>query len=146
MRQFLDVDKLKGHYICFTAWVKSSTASSCKIAVLTNAGLYRSDYAATGSGTGFVPVTVAAWVDSTDSQVSVRLETNASVTAHWAGVAGVMDTCVSYSQDNLTKQLPITTVQPLDTPADGTVILSNITGTIQLKAYVAGAWKSVTLS
>lgn len=146
LRQFLDVDKLKGHYICFTAWVKSATADSCKIAVLTSSGLYRSDYAATGSGTEFVPVSVAAWVDSTDLQVSVRLETNASVTAHWAGVAGVMDTCVSYSQDNLTKQLPITTVLPLDTPADGTVILSNITGTVQLKAYVNGAWKSVTLS
>ena len=146
LRQFLDVDKLKGHYICFTAWVKSSTSNSCKIAVLTNAGLYRSDYAATGASTGFVPVTVAAWVDSTDLQVSVRLETDASVTAHWAGIAGVMDTCVSYSQDNLTKQLPITTVLPLDTPTEGTIILSNVTGTIKLQAYVGGAWKSVTLS
>ena len=150
VRQAFTIAQVQVQMLCFTAWVKSSTANSCRIGIRTSAGDFYSGYAATGPGVGFVPVTVAAWCAATDVQASVRLETAANVTAHWSGVSAGMNNYSSFDTDHVTKMVPVITRGSAPTGAhkEGSmcVVYDTGAGTVKLYVYSIGMWRGVTIS
>ena len=150
VRQVFTLAQVKAQMICVTAWVESATANSCRLGIRTSAGDFYSGYAATGSGIGFVPVSIAVWCAATDAQASVRLETAANVTAHWSGVSANLNNYTAFSNDHVTKTIPVITrgSAPTGVQPEGTmcVVYDNVGGTVKLYVYSIGVWRSVVIA